>query len=66
MKKIYTKPSLLAERFAVEDIMTEGSDVIATAFSGVRSVYFGGNEIGGTISFTTDNIHIISYDDFKA
>lgn len=62
MKKIYTKPSLLAEKFAVEDIMTD----IPTTMSGLNQVYVDGNEINGAINFTNLNtLTSINYADFK-
>lgn len=63
MKKIYTKPSLLAERFAVEDIMTETA-ATPLALSGVRAVFLNGTEFEGFSKF--NDVQSINYSDFKA
>lgn len=61
MKKIYTKPSLHAEKFAVEGIMTG----VEAELSQVTSLYLG-NEVMGSISFTDANtLESINYADFK-
>lgn len=63
MKKIYTKPSLHAEKFAVEGIMTSE---LPTALSQVSQLYLDGNEIQGAISFNDNNtLASINYADFK-
>ena len=62
MKKIYTKPSLHAEKFAVEGIMT---GELPLALSQVTSLYLG-NEVMGSISFTDANtLNAINYAEFK-
>lgn len=62
MKKIYTKPSLHAEKFAVEGIMT---GEVQENLSLVTSLYLG-NEVMGSISFTDANtLESINYADFK-
>lgn len=64
MKKIYTKPSLHAEKFAVEGIMT--GEVPAEGLSQVTSLWLNGNEIEGTINFTNANtLESINYADFE-
>lgn len=62
MKKIYTKPSLLAEKFAVEDIMTGD---IPTNESDIQSLFVTGGI--GTISFTSfQKLEAINFGDFKS
>jgi hypothetical protein len=62
MKKIYTKPSLHAEKFAVEGIMTEAA--LPEALSSITALYLG-NEVQGNISFTDANtLQSINYADF--
>lgn len=61
MKKIYTKPSLHAEKFAVEGIMTE---TLPETLSSITALYLG-NEVQGNISFTDANtLQSINYADF--
>lgn len=63
MKKNYTKPSLHAERFAVEGIMT--SVELKENLSQVNQLYFN-NEIQGAINFTNANtLQTINYADFE-
>ncbi len=60
MKKIYTKPSLHAEKFAVEGIMTDLPETLST----IRALYLG-NEVQGSISFTDANtLNSVSYKEF--
>lgn len=62
MKKIYTKPSLHAEKFAVEGIMTE--ETLPTALSSITTLYLGTNAITG-ISFSDANtLNAVNYSDF--
>lgn len=63
MKKIYTKPSLLAERFAVEDIMTDVDTTTPVALSNVRSVFLNGTQFDGFTKF--NDIQTINYNDFE-
>ena len=61
MKKIYTKPSLHAEKFAVEGIMTG----VEADLSQVTSAWLG-DEVMGSISFTDANtLESINYAQFK-
>lgn len=63
MKKIYTKPSLHAEKFAVEGIMTSEVPLV---LSQVTHGFVDGNEIQGAISFNDNNtLASINYADFK-
>ena len=59
MKKIYTKPSLRAEKFAFEGIMSEAPEAI----SAITQLYLGGNEVN--VSFTDANtLGSVNYADF--
>lgn len=63
MKKNYTKPSLHAERFAIEGIMT---GEVEKNLSTVTTLYVGGNEIQGAINFTNANtLNTIDFGDFE-
>ena len=59
MKKIYTKPSLRAEKFAFEGIMSEAPEPM----SAITQLYLGGNEVN--VSFTEANtLGSVNYDEF--
>ena len=60
MKKIYTKPSLHAERFAVEGIMSEN---VAEALSSITELYLGTNAVAVEFN-STNTLESVNYSDF--